>query len=149
MAERSADELLHAAVVGRQLRAPERDERRIDVRLRPEDGAGHCVEARALGGELDEHRHRAVLLRPGLREEPVGHLPLHHHAPEPDVRQAVDALDDERRRDVVREVRNELRRVLRELDPERVPEDDLDVPGKVAQRGLERAVGSMCGEEKQ
>ena len=39
---------------------------------------------------------------PGRGEEPVGDLALHHHAPEPDARQAVEALDDERRRDVVR-----------------------------------------------
>src|SRR4029079_7351281 len=67
-------------------------------------------------------------------------LPLDHHAPEPDVRQAVKALDHERRRDVVRQVGHELRRVLREVELERVPEDDVDVLAEVAQRRLERAI---------
>ena len=77
---------------------------------------------------------------PGCAKNLLGDLPLHHHAPEPDVRQPVEALDDERRGDVVREVRDELRRVLRKLDPERVAEDDVDVLAEAAQRGLERAV---------
>ena len=34
--------------------------------------------------ELDEHRHGAVRLRAGCREEAVGDLALHHHAPELD-----------------------------------------------------------------
>ena len=45
---------------------------------------------------------------PGDGEEAVGDLALHHHAPELDRREAVEALDDERRRDVVRQVRDEL-----------------------------------------
>ena len=46
----------------------------------------------ALRGELHEHRDRAVGLRRGLGEEAVGDLALHHHAPELDARQAVEAL---------------------------------------------------------
>ena len=57
-----------------------------------------------------------------------------------EVREAVEALDDERRRDVVREVRDELRRVLRELELKRVAEDDVDVRRDVAKRRLEVAV---------
>ena len=64
--ERGRDDLLHAAVVRRQLRPPEGDERRVDVRLRPEDGAGDRVEPGSLGGELDEHRDGAVRLRSRL-----------------------------------------------------------------------------------
>ena len=55
--------------------------------------------------EPDQHRDRAVCLRPGLGEEAVGHLPLHHHAPAHHRRNRRQALDDEWRRDVVREVR--------------------------------------------
>ena len=88
----------------------ERDERGVDVRPRPEDLARDRMEAGALGRELDEHRHRAVRLRPRRGEEAVGDLALHHHAPALDGRQAVEALDDDRRRDVVRQVRDELRR---------------------------------------
>ena len=69
------------------------------------------MESRALGGELDEHRDRAVRLRARGREQAVGDLALHHHAPALDVRQPVEALDEERRRDVVRQVCDELRRV--------------------------------------
>ena len=86
MGEGGADEFLDAAEIGRQLGAPEGDERRVDIRLGPEDGAGNGVETRTLGGELDEHRDGAVVLRSRLREEPLGDLALHHHAPEPDVR---------------------------------------------------------------
>ena len=44
------------------------------------------MEAGSLGGELDEHRHRAVRLRARLREEAVGDLSLHHDRPEVDAR---------------------------------------------------------------
>ena len=88
------------------------------------------MEARPLGGELDEHRHGAVRLRARLGEEPVGDLALHHHRPELDARQPVEALDDERRRDVVREIGDELpwcRLECREVDAKRVTEVKLDV----------------------
>ena len=39
------------------------------------------MEARASACEPDQDRHRPVRLRPGLGEEPVGDLALHHHAP--------------------------------------------------------------------
>ena len=88
------------------------------------------MEAGPLGRELDEHRDRAVALRPRLGEEAVGDLALHHHAPELDRGQPVEALDDERRGDLVRQVRDELRRrrvELVERERQRVPEDELDV----------------------
>ena len=98
------------------------------------------MEARALGRKLDEDRDRTVRLRPGLGEEAVGNLPLHHHAPEPDVRQPVEALDDQGGRNVVGQVGDELCRVRRELDAERVPEDDVDIVGEAAERRLEGAI---------
>ncbi len=138
--EGGGHDFFHAPEVWRQLLAAEGDERRVDVRRWPEDGARDGVEAGSLGRELHEHGNGAVSLRPGLGEEPVGDLPLHHHAPEPDRRQPVEALDDERGRDVVREVGHQLRRVLRQLDPERVAEDEVDVRRQLVQRGLEGAV---------
>ena len=101
------------------------------------------MEARALADELHEHRDGAVRLRARLREEAVGDLALHHHAPELDLRQAVEALDEERRRDVVRQVRDELRRVRcerGEIELQRVAEVELDVRAGVAQVRLERRV---------
>ena len=41
----------------------------------------HRMPAGALGRELHEHRDRAVRLRARRREEAVGDLALHHHAP--------------------------------------------------------------------
>ncbi len=101
------------------------------------------MEARSLAHELHEHRDGAVGLRARQREEAVGDLALHHHAPGVDQRQAVEALDDERRGDVVRQVRDELRRVgseRREIELERVTEVDLDVGAGVTQVRLERRV---------
>ena len=124
--------------------APERDERRVDVRARPEDLARDRVEAGSLGRELDEHRDGAVGLRRGRGEEPVGDLPLHHHAPELDGRQPVEALDDHGRGDVVRQVRDELlRRERGQVERERVAEVEVDVGSRrqpLAERRLERAV---------
>src|SRR2546425_4831824 len=80
--------------------------------------------------ELYEDGHRAVVLRRGLREEPVRNFPLNHHAPELELREAVEALDDQRRRDVVREIRDELARVWRnrgQIKREGVAEVELDV----------------------
>ena len=98
------------------------------------------MEARPLGCELHEHRHRAVVLRRRCGEEAVRDLALHHHAPEPHVRQAVEALDDDRRSDVVRQVGHELRRVLRQLEVERVAVGDLDVGAEASEHRLELAV---------
>ena len=116
--ERRLDEPLHAGVDARPS-AAERDERRLDVRPRPEHLARHGMEAGALGRELQQHRDRAVGLRPRHGEEAVGDLALHHHAPEARAREAVEALDHERRRDVVRQVRDELRRRRLERRPGR------------------------------
>ena len=68
------------------------------------------MEAGALGGELDEHRDAAVRLRRRDREEAVGDLALHHHRPELERGQPGEALGDDRRRDVVGQVRDELGR---------------------------------------
>ena len=76
----STTRLIAREVLG-HLDAPERDERGVDVRPRPEHVPRDRVEARALGRELEEHRDGAVRLRPGRGEEAVGDLALHHHAP--------------------------------------------------------------------
>jgi hypothetical protein len=104
------------------------------------------MEARALRGQPDEDRHGAVCLRAGLGEEAVGDLALHHHAPELERREPVEALGDERGGDVVREVRDELaRRRLERLvvEAERVGEVERHVgarPERRAQLGLETAI---------
>src|SRR5262245_48649348 len=88
------------------------------------------MEGRALGDELDQHRHGAVRLRRRLGEEAFGDLALHHHAPKLEFGKAVEALYHERRRDVVREVGDELRRARRrlaEIELQRVAEAELDV----------------------
>ena len=108
MGERGLHETLDLPVAGRKLLAPEGDERRVDIRRRPEDRSRHRVEAGALGGELNEHRDGAVGLRARGGEEAVGDLPLHHHTPQADTWKPVEALDDDRSRHVVRQVRDEL-----------------------------------------
>ena len=98
------------------------------------------MEARALADELNEHGDRAVGLRARLRKQAVADLALNHDAPEPDIGETVEALDDQRGGDVVRQVGDELRRVARQLDVERVPEGDVDVVAEVAQTRRQRAV---------
>ena len=83
----STTRLIRSKSLG-QRHAAERDERRVDVRRRPEDGTRDGMEAGPLGGELDQHRNGPVRLRRGLGEEAVGDLPLHHHAPELEAGQA-------------------------------------------------------------
>jgi hypothetical protein len=103
------------------------------------------MEAGPLGRELDEHGHRAVRLGRGEGEEAVGDLTLHHHRPEAERGQAVQALGDERRRDVVGEIGDELRRgriERAEVELERVAPVELHV-GPCCELGearLERAV---------
>ena len=101
------------------------------------------MEAGALGRELDQDRDGAVGLRAGLGEEAVGDLALHHHAPRLEIgREAIEALDDERRGDVVRQVRDELvgRRLERaSVERERVAPVKRR-PRDPAQVRLERAV---------
>src|SRR6185503_4691559 len=111
-----------------------------------EDRARDPMQAGTLGRELDQYRDRAVGLGGGLREEAVGHLALHHHAPELEAPQAVKALDDQRCGDVVGQVRDELRRCRLErgeVKPQRVAEVEVDVLAAVerlAQARLERTV---------
>src|ERR687887_632977 len=128
--EGSRDDPLHAREILGVSLAAKGDERRVHVRARPEDRPRHGMEAGSLGGELDEHRDRAVGLRRRLGEEAVGDLTLDHHAPKLQAGEAVEALDDERSRDVVRQVRDELRwRRLEapEVEAERVGDLELDV----------------------
>ena len=63
MGECALDDLPEAREVGRERRAPERDERRVDVGRRPKDGARDGMESRSRRGELDQDRDGAVRLR--------------------------------------------------------------------------------------
>ena len=118
--------------VGRRPGAAERDEGGLDVRPWPEDLAGDRVEPRALGRELDEHRDGAVRLRPRDCEEAIGDLALHHHAPAFELIER-EALGDQRRGDVVRQVRDELvRRRLERRDVELQGVAPVDVDARNA-----------------
>ena len=89
MGERAVDDAAHAIGVVRRCDPIERDERGVDVRRRPEDRPRHRVEPGATRVQPNQHRYRAVRLRAGLGEEPVGDLALHHHAPGLERRDAV------------------------------------------------------------
>ena len=131
----------------RDRRALERDESRLDPRTA--DGtrsAGPGAKPTLRARELDEDGDGAVRLRPRLGEEPIRDLALHHHAPAAQRLDVLERLDDERRRDVVREVGDELRRrgtQRADVDRERVTPHEIDVrplAEGVAKRGLERAI---------
>jgi hypothetical protein len=107
---RCFDDFLDLEEAVRQRHSAERDEGGVDIRRRPEDGAGDGVEAGPLRRKLDEDRDRPVRLRRRLGEEAICHLSLHHDRPVLDRRQAGEALRDDRRCDVVGQVRDELRR---------------------------------------
>ena len=74
------------------LRPAEGDERRVDVGRRPEARSRHRMEARALDGQLEDAPTPPRSPSCPASEEAVGDLPLHHHAPELDGRQAPRAL---------------------------------------------------------
>ena len=152
--ERRLDEPLDAggsrARCGGRRRAPSRRSAAAG-RPRARPGGSRCARSRA--GRAPRRR-RTPSSRRG--EEAVGDLALHHHAPALDGGQPVEALDDDRRRDVVRQVRDELaRRGLerREVERERVAPVQLGVR-EASQLGLERPVdldgvdvGDPLGEE--
>ena len=60
--ERPFDNALELGESDGKRAAAEREQRRVDIRLRPEDGPRDGVEPGSLGGELDEHRDGAVRL---------------------------------------------------------------------------------------
>ena len=100
------------------------------------------MEPGSLGRELQQDGDRAVRLRAGHGEEAVSDFALHHHAPRADAGQPVEALDDDRRRDVVRQIRDELSgcRVERgEVECERVAPVEVGAR-HVAEARLEAAV---------
>src|SRR6476659_2286150 len=115
MGERAFDHSFDATEVVRQTGAAEGDERRVDVRPRPKHSWRHGMESRSLRHQLHQDGDRAVRLGRGLCEKAIGDLALHHHGPELDPGQTVEALCDQRRGDVVREVRHELGRAWRYL----------------------------------
>ena len=145
--EGAADDGLQARVVGGQLAAPaEGDERRVDVRPGTEHVPRHRMEAGPLGDELNENGHGPIRFGLRLGEEPVRDLTLHHDAPQVDDRKAVEALGDQRGRDVVRQVGDELlrRRLERaQIERERVAEVELHLLAsgeRLAEPRLERPV---------
>ena len=96
---------------GRAADAAERDERRVDVRAaagRPSRETGWKPVLAAASWTSTETAPYAFV--DGDGEEAVGDLALHHHAPELDRRQAVEALDDHGVATLYGQVRDELRR---------------------------------------
>ena len=82
MGESALDDLLQVRVLGAPaVRSPEGDQRGVHIRRRAKDRAGDRMEARALGGQLEEHGDRAVAWRSRHREKAVRNLSLNHHAP--------------------------------------------------------------------
>ena len=130
----------------RGCRAPQQDERRVDVRDRMEDGARHLAQEAHLTGELGEHGGRAVAAPAGRRREPVRNLALEHRHPERGLGQLGDRLEQHRGGDPVGQIRHDLprRRVERaEVEPDGIGQMEIDVRERierVAQRLLERAV---------
>ena len=113
-----------------QPRPAEGDERRVDVRLRPEDRAGDRMEAGALGDELDEHRDGAVRLRRWARRRTGRRPPA---APSPSSGRRSAARRGSRRLAVSRCCTEGWRRASpgrlerSEVEAKRVAEVDVDV----------------------
>ena len=135
------------SAIGADLLALERDERRLDARPRAKDRRRNRVEAGLARRELDQDGHGAVRLRPRLGEEAIGDLPLDHDAPLHERLRVLQRLDDERRRDVVGEVRDELRTAVvaarRPRCGARRPRRSRTFgrpSSALAERGLERAI---------
>src|SRR6266849_511474 len=104
------------------------------------------MEAGPLSDKLHEDGVCAVSLGRGNGEESIGDLALHHHGPELDPRQAVEALGDQRRRDVVRQVGHELRRArrgLRQVELHGIAEAQLDVRSACQPLGELRREGGI------
>ena len=128
------------------LATSKRDERGVDVRDRHEDRARDRVAPDRLEREAAEDARRAVRALAGTREEAIGDLALDQAAPGAHVRQRVDRAQDQGRRDVVRQVRDEggrLRSERGQVEPHRVTPHELDVRLLVehlGQRRLELAI---------
>ena len=108
----------------RRLSPLHRDESRVDMGSRPEDGPSHLpgLAYVAVPGRL--RARDAVDPRAGRRCQPGGDLELHHHQAPAQGRQRLPEVQEDGDRDVVGQVRDECGR--RGLDPavQRVTMDD-------------------------
>ncbi len=86
------------------------DDGALDVRRRAERVARHVEERPRAGEELEVDRERPVGLRAVRRDEALRDLLLHHHDGLPDVRAGVEQREEDRRRDVVRQVADDGQR---------------------------------------
>lgn len=132
--------------VTRRVDPLECDERGVDLRDGTEHRARDPMEPRPSRMEPHHDGDRAVGLGPRRREEPVGDLALDHHAPRPQAGDAHQGLDDERCRDVVGQIGDELCRCWDECVErrrQRVPEHERHVRSSVerlSQAGFQPAV---------
>jgi hypothetical protein len=83
------------------------DDRRVDVRRRPEHLARDATHPLRVGVEEDADRDGTVRLGSGCSEETVGDLALHHHDELRDRRDPVEDIDHQRDGHAVWEVRDE------------------------------------------
>src|SRR5688572_19268361 len=121
------------------------------------------MEPRPPRGEPYENRDGPIRLGARLREQPIRDFALHHHAPALQRRSMLERLHDERRRDVVREVRDELRRrrtksldieveCIAPVQPdvragaEYVPENRLEGAIELHRVDDSNAIGEIAGE---
>ncbi len=81
-------------------------EHALDPRRRQEHRGRHPPDHLRVGEVRDLHRDRPVRVVAGPGRESLAHLPLHHHEEAVDHGRPLECLDDDRRRDVVRKVRD-------------------------------------------
>src|SRR5262249_17860262 len=120
--------------------------RRVDARTRAKHRGRNPVKADSARSELHQDRDGSVRLRPRSREEAIRDFTLDHDAPALERGRPLERLHDERRRDVVGNVGDELRwngAERLDVEVERVAPGQRDVR-MVAERPsearLERAV---------
>ena len=133
----------------RHRRRPERqpDDRRVDLRRRPEGARRQRQDARPVREQAEHHRQRAVVAAAGAGEDAVGDLALQHHRgvadPAGGARQGEDAEQD-RRRQVVGQVADDAHRAAPRRQHAGVVEGE-EVAGDERQRGRD-PFGERRGE---
>ncbi len=95
----------HRVDVDRRRPGVEPDQHRVDLRARPEHVGRHPAEHAGVRPVRDPNAHRAVRLLTRTRDEPVPHLPLHHHDVPVD-RRGLQLVEQQRHGDVVGQVRD-------------------------------------------
>ena len=114
----SSNTCLRKAVVGgprRRLVAVDADQPGVDPRDGPEHRRRHHAVAAHVAVEPHLGAGHPVVLAAGLGGKPLGHLGLHHHHHGPDRRELGEQMQQRGHRDVVRQVRDQRGRLLRQV----------------------------------